>query len=413
MDGKAEHSVDITRPLSGVKILDFSTTLAGPVATRYLSDYGATVIKVETSRRPDTLRTHMPFGPRGPGIDRSAYFALYNAGKLSIALDMEKPGARSVAVRLVRWADILLEAFTPRVMKGWGLSYDEVRTIKPDIIMASQCLQGQTGPHRDHRGYGQMASALTGWYEVTGWPDREPVGPYGAYSDFITWGYLQVLLLAALDHRDRTGEGQYIDVAQYESALNFATTAILDYDANGRVARRNGNRDETMSPHGVFPCAGEDRWCAIAVRDESEWRRFCECMGAPGLADDPRFATLQARKLHEDLLESIVSEWTATKPPEEVQERLQKHGVAAGMVARPDDLFCDPQFAHRTQFMPLEHPELGPHHVITSPFRLSGADNFPSSPAPLLGQHTDLICREFLGMSEDEIAQLAADGVFE
>jgi benzylsuccinate CoA-transferase BbsF subunit len=163
----------------------------------------------------------------------------------------------------------------------------------------------------------------------------------------------------------------------------------------------------------VFPCAGEDRWCAIAVRDESEWRRFCECIEAPGLADDARFASLPARKQNEDALESIVAGWTATMAPEEVQERLQACGVAAGRVARPEDLFSDPQFAHRRQFVPLEHPELGLHQVITSPFRLSGADNFPVAPAPLLGQHTDLICREFLGMSDAEIAQMASEGVFE
>lgn len=404
---------DDSRPLAGVKIVDFSTTLAGPVASRYLADYGATVVKVETAHHPDTLRSHLPFAGRQPGIDRSAYFAVYNAGKLSFALDMTKPGAYAVAVRLVKWADVVLETYTPHVMKSWGLAYEDVRKIKPDIIMASQCLQGQTGPYRDHRGYGQMASALAGWYEVTGWPDGEPVGPYSAYTDFISWGFLLVAILAALEHRERTGQGQYIDQAQYESALTFAATALLDYQVNGRVVTRQGNRDPAMTPHGVFPCLGEDRWCAIAVRNDDDWRALCREMGCPALADDPRFATFLARKANEAELEAIIARWTQTLTPEEVMERLQARGVPAGLVARAQDLFSDPQLQYRQQFVWLDHPEIGPHAVITSPFRLSAAPSFPGRAAPRLGEHTEFICREFLGMSAEEIAELAANGVFE
>ncbi len=401
------------RPLTGVKVFDFTSTVLGPTATRYLADHGATVVRVESLAHPETTRIATPYGGGQPGLNSSGYFATHNAGKLGLTLNMNKPGARRVVERLIRWADVLLESFAPGVMARWGLSYDEVRALKPDIIMASTSLQGQTGPNRSHRGYGQMASAMAGWFELTGWPDGEPVGPYSAYSDFIDWSFLLIAILTALDHRRRTGEGQYLDQSQLESALQFLAPALLDCQANGTVARRDGNRDPHAAPHGVYRCLGEDRWCAIAAATEEEWRSFCGVIGEPAWSREGRFRTLAERKAHEDELDALIEAWTAERRAEDVMAAMQEAGVAAGVVQNAEDLFADPQLAHRGHFAVLDHPEIGPYHIATSCFRLSRCENRPTGPAPLLGEHNALVLKQFLGMSDDEIADLVAEGVLE
>jgi len=267
---KPSSDVAEQQPLSGVKVLDFTNTVLGPTTTRFLADHGATVIKVESIVHPETTRIASPFVGEEPHLDRSGYFATHNAGKLSITLNMNVPEAKAVVHRLIQWADIMMESFAPGIMKKWGLSYTDVKKINPDIIMASTCLQGQTGPSSPHRGYGQMVSAMAGWFELTGWPDGEPVGPYSAYSDFIDWNFFLVSILVALDHRRRTGEGQYIDQSQFESALQFLSPALLDYEVNRRIAKRMGNRDPQAAPHGAYRCLGEDRWCVIAVTNDGE-----------------------------------------------------------------------------------------------------------------------------------------------
>ena len=401
------------RPLTGVKIFDLSSTVLGPTVTRYLADHGATVVRLESITHPETTRIATPFGGNQPGLNRSGYFATHNASKLGITINMKKPKSRAVVERLILWADVMIESFAPGVMARWGLSYDEVKQIKPDIIMASTSLQGQTGPYSSHRGYGQMASAMAGWFELTGWPDGEPVGPYSAYSDFIDWSFLLISILTALDYRRRTGEGQYIDQSQLESALQFLAPAILDYEANGTLARRMGNRDPYAAPHGAYRCLGEDRWCAIAVTSEDEWRAFCQVIGAPAWTADAKFQTLAGRKMHEDELDRLVEAWTETQQAEDVMVMMQAAGVPAGVVQNAEDLFKDPQLAHREHFAVLDHPEIGPYHIATACFRLSECSNKPTSPAPLLGEHNEFVLDQFLGMSKDEIADLVAEGVLE
>lgn len=401
------------RPLAGINIFDFSSTVLGPTVTRYLADHGATVVRVESITHPETTRISNPYGGNVPGINRSGYYATHNAGKLSLTLNMKIPEARLVVDRLIRWADVLIESFVPGVMAKWGLSYDEVRRIKPEIIMASTSLQGQTGPHSSHRGYGQMASAMAGWFDLTGWPDGDPVGPYSAYSDFVDWNFLLLSILTALDYRRRTGEGQYIDQSQLESALQFLAPAILDYEANGNVARRMGNRDPYSAPHGAYRCLGEDRWCAIAVTSEDEWQAFCRVIGAPAWSGEERFQTLTGRKAHEDELDYLVETWTRGQRAEEVMVVMQAAGVPAGVVQNAQDLFEDPQLAHRSHFAVLDHPEIGPYRIATSCFKLSRCQNNPTSPAPLLGEHNEFVLDRLLGMGKDEIADLVAAGVLE
>jgi benzylsuccinate CoA-transferase BbsF subunit len=401
------------RPLTGITVLDLTNTVLGPTTTRYLADHGATVVRVESMAHPETTRISSPFAGNEPHMDKSGYFATHNAGKLSITLNMKKPQARPVIERLIRWADILIESFAPGVMTRWNLSYAEVKKIKPDIIMASTCLQGQTGPRSPHRGYGQMASALAGWFELTGWPDSDPVGPYSAYSDFVDWNFLLISLLSALDYRRRTGEGQYIDQSQLESSLWFMIPALLDFTANGRVSRRMGNKDNDAAPHGVYPCAGDDRWCAIAVTHEDEWAAFCRVMDKPEWIYDDRFNTLVQRKTNEDELDRLIANWTRNEDAEDVMNRLQSAGVPAGIVADAQDLFNDPQLMHREHFKRLDHAQMGPYHIATSPFKLDKCENSPQSPAPLLGEHTEMVLKDFLGMSEEEITDLVVDGVLE
>jgi len=401
------------RPLAGLKVLDFTNTVLGPTTTRYLADHGAIVIKIETTTRPETTRIASPFAGGEPDVNRSGYFATHNAGKLSLTLNMKARGAGSVMKKLIRWADVLVESFAPGVMTRWGLGYQDVRRTNPSIIMASTCLEGQTGPYSAHRGYGQSVSAMAGWFELTGWPDGEPIGPYSAYSDFIDWGYLLTSILAALDYRHRTGKGQYIDQSQFESALQFLAPAILDYESNGRVARRMGNRDLHAAPHGAYRCLGEDRWCVIAVTDEAEWDAFCRTIGEPAWTSEDRYRSFSGRKRHEDELDRLVEAWTREYAAEDVMKKLQAAGVPAGVVQNAEDLFRDPQLKHRRHFAPLDHPEMGRYHISTSVFHLSRCSNGPISPAPLIGEHNEPVLRTILGMHDDEIAALVEEGVLE
>jgi benzylsuccinate CoA-transferase BbsF subunit len=277
--------------------------------------------------------------------------------------------------------------------------------------MLSHCLMGQTGPRANYKGFGVLSAALAGMFEVTGWPDGPPLGPYAAYPDWIAPYFTMMALIGALEHRRRTGEGQYLDQAQIEGAVQFMAPAVLDYGATGHVAGREGNRDPAYCPHGVFPCAGEDQWCAIAVRTEAEWRALCVVIGQPALASDPRYATLAARKAREAELESLISGWTSRLDKRAVMERCQAAGIPAGSIAKPSDLFSDPQLTHRRAFVTRPHAEVGELRVNTMAFQLSEAPVEPRSAGPLLGEHTHAVLRE-LGYSEQEIAGFSADGIF-
>ncbi|HJQ83558.1 MAG TPA: CoA transferase, partial [Candidatus Binatia bacterium] len=279
--------VDDGLPLADLKILDFSWVGVGPITVKYLADHGATVVRVESRARLDVVRLGPPWHDARPGIERSQFYASYNTSKLGLALDLRRPEARDIARRLAAWADLVVESFTPRVMRGWGLAYEDLRTVNPRLVMLSTCLQGQTGPHAEYPGFGQLMAALSGFYEVTGWPDRDPAPPYGAYSDFIVPRLAATVLLAAIDHQRRTGEGQHIDVSQFEAALHFLAPALLAWELDGTVAGRTGNRADHAAPHGVYPCAGDDRWIAISVRGDAEWRAYGEVLGRPAWHDEP------------------------------------------------------------------------------------------------------------------------------
>jgi benzylsuccinate CoA-transferase BbsF subunit len=401
------------RPLDDVKILDFTWVVAAPGASRVLADYGATVVRVETTKRVDTARTFGPFHGNTPGPESSILFQSMNAGKLGVTIDMSKAEGRAVALDLVRWADIVMESFSPRVKRNWSFDYESLRAVKPDIIMLSSCLMGQTGPLSNFAGYGSLAAALSGFYNVTGWPDRAPAGPYNAYTDTIVPRFVVILLLAALDHKRRTGEGQYIDQSHMETALHFLGPALLDFTANGRVELRAGNSDAQMAPHGVYPAAGDDRWVAIACRDDDDWRSLCTAMESHELAADGRYATAGARLERQDELDALVDAWTREREAPEIETALQARGVPCSVVETSPDLFADPQLTHREHFVEVEHPTHGGILVEGSRFRLSRTPAQYARSGPTMGRDNQYVLSELLGYGDDRIAELVSAGALE
>jgi crotonobetainyl-CoA:carnitine CoA-transferase CaiB-like acyl-CoA transferase len=400
-------------PLAGVKIVDLMWVIAGPGATRLLADYGATVVRIETSTRPDACRTLRPHLGGRPGTERSALFHSTNAGKHMLSLDLSKPAGRAVFLDLVRWADVVAESFSPKAMRAWDLDYGALRKVNPDLIMLSSCLMGQTGPHAAFAGFGNLAAAVTGFYDLTGWPDRAPAGPWGAYTDYIAPRYGAIAILAALEHRRRTGEGQYIDLAQGEAALHFLAPAILDYAVNGRVPTRAGNRDPDRAPHGVYPCAGEDRWIAIAVENDTSWRSLCDVVGRPELASDHRYADLSGRLARHDELDALVAAWTSRHDMHVAERILQEHGIAASAVQNAAELAVDPQLVHRGHYRELPHPEAARTVMELSRFHLSRAPARMVREPALTGADNQHVLQEILGYDDERITELVIAGALE
>lgn len=405
--------MDSKAVFSQLKVIDFGTTVVGPSSTRVLADYGATVIKVETNTHVDGLRTSPPYPDGIVGINRSGYFNSYNAGKYSVSLNLKLPKAVEVAKKLVKWGDVVVESYRPGIMEKWGLTYEELRKVKPDLIMVSTNMLGLRGPHSQFRGYGQHGGAIAGWGSTIGWPDRAPLIPFGAYTDYIAGRYVAIAILGALEYRRRTGKGQYIENSQVECSIDFQGPLILDYGVNRRLIHRQGNRNADASPHGAYRCKGEDRWCAIAVATDEEWKSFCRVIGDPSWTKESRFSTHLGRKENEDELDRLVEEWTGQYSPEEVEEKMQRGGVSAGVVKNWADMSRDPQLRYRGHFRELNHTEIGPHTYETYGFRLSKTPGGPVKAAPCLGEHNEYVFTGILGLSPEDFGQLRTEGIFE
>ncbi len=306
-------------------------------------------------------------------------------------------------------------------MRAWGLDYASVVEIRPDVIYFSTCQQGQTGPRAHYAGFGQLAASLSGFYHLTGWPDRGPAGPYGAYSDFVNPPNAVAAIVAALEHRRRTGKGQHLDLSQYECAIQFLAPAVLDHTVNGRVAQRRGNDDDAHAPHGVYPCRQETRsltgpgpsWCAIAVTNEAEWEALCRVMGNPLWTADRRYATFDARRENSAEVDRLLGAWTSQYPAQELMRTLQAAGVPAGAVQSQADLWDDPQLKHRNFFQWLDHAECGPMPYDGLQFLLSRTPGRLRMPHALVGEHNEQVLKEFVGLSDNEVAELIAEGVLE
>jgi crotonobetainyl-CoA:carnitine CoA-transferase CaiB-like acyl-CoA transferase len=376
--------------LEGLKVLDLTWVYAGPLATRMLADFGAQVVKVEGPTRVDASRGGGGFLRQDFGPESSIQYAHFNCGKLGLGLDLSTEGGRRVFVDLVKWADVLVESYTPGVMDDWALGYDALKAVNPALIMLSTSLMGQSGPLSTFAGFGNLAGAVSGFYELTGWPDRSPAGPFLAYTDYIAPRFTVAALLAALDWRRRTGEGQHLDLSQAESSIHFLAPAILDHSVNGAHPTRDGNRDRFLAPHGVFPCAGDDRWVAIACETDGQRAALADEIG--GLAD-----------------EAIV-EWTSVRPVADIEKALQARGVPVHGVQNSGECWTDPQLVHRDHFLTVPHP-VHETCVIEAPrVRLSRTPGRVERTGPTLGEHNDLVLRELLGYGDDEISQLVIDG---
>ena len=390
----------------GTCILELGAGAAGPIASRYFAEQGATVVRVESRSRPEFLRT-MAVAARSPhGLEGNSVFGALNVGKRSIALNLKHPDGLAIGKQLMQWADLILENFAPKAMRGFGLDYETMAKEKHDLVMVSACMNGQTGPHRNYPGFGSQGSALGGFTLLTGYPDREPVGPFGTITDSLAPRFCATSMAAALLYHRRTGRGVHIDLSQVEAAQYSLAPWLLDYAKNGHILERMGNRSPRSAPHGAFPCRGDDRFVALATGSDEEWARLAELMGL----DDPTLATLEARLTRVDEVEAAVAAWTSERTREEVTECLQAEGIEAVPVQDWQDLLDDPQLAERGHFERLSHDVLGECWYQHNGFRLSDAPARYQRPAPILGEHTHEVLSDLLGLSEEKIAEFKQSG---
>ncbi|WP_419930355.1 CaiB/BaiF CoA transferase family protein [Candidatus Poriferisocius sp.] len=397
--------------LDGLKVLDFTWLAAGPLSTRVLADFGATVVKVENNRRLDAMRILPPNIHGRTDPDSGGGFHSACAGKLSLNLDMKHDGARDVAIDLVRWADVVVESFSPRAMPAWGLDFDTLQDVKPDLIMVSSSLFGQDGPYAMMGGVGFMGAALGGFTRLTGWPDRDPTGPWGPYTDYVAPRATIAALLAALDHRRRTGQGQWVDVSQIEASLGFLGPQLVDFALNGTMPEALGNRHPSMAPHGVYAAEGEDSWVAIACRDDHDWTRLCRAIDRDALAADSHLASFVGRKDQEDRVDQIVAKWAASVTSAEAERCLTAAGVPAAAVIDHRTLSTEHQFSHRKHIARVDHPLHEHTYIESTHIGLSRTPGQAGVAGPLLGEHTGLVLRELLGYDERRVRDLVRDGV--
>jgi benzylsuccinate CoA-transferase BbsF subunit len=398
-----------TRAFAGLKVVDFGWGAATPRVTKVLADHGATVLRVESSIRPDGLRRNVPFKDGKRGLNLSAYFAYGSGNKYSFGLNNKGKQARKVLDRLIRWGDIVTENFSAGTMERNGLGFKDLQKINPSVIMFRSCNQGQTGPNAEMRGNGPQLVALSGFTEITGFAGQPPTQPYGGYTDLTGAILGNLALLGAMDYRRRTGKGQEIDTSQIETSVHFMAPLLLDYNLTGHEGERTGNRVGWAAPHGVFRCQGDDNWLAIAIETDGQWKALAGLLGV----SDSRFETFEGRSENQDELEGLISAWTADKDDVALMKQLQSVGVPAGVVNNPAETYEDPQLRHRDFFWMMDHKVMGPALHIGATFKLSQMPAAPIRPTPALGQHTIEFARDTLGFSESEVEEMLADGTLE
>jgi len=379
--------------LNEIRILDFSRVLAGPYATRILADFGAEVIKVQSNKTAT-----------GAEDNKRGYFSTWNRNKRSITLDMSYPEARELALRLVAISDVVIENFSPRVMSNWGFHYQKLKDIRSDLIMLSMSGMGQTGPWKDCVALGPTVQSLGGFTYLTSYEKGPPVGSGYAYADPISGLYGAFAVLAALDYRDRTGRGQYIDLSEYEAVCTLMGPELLNVFANNKDVLPKGNESDHImaAPCGCYQCRGRDRWCVIAVFDEDQWRALCRVLGYPDWTGDKRFSNVLNRKEHSKELDELLEGWTAKRSAEEVMALLQEAGVPSGVVQNAEDLAGDPQLMEREFFVHLKHPTLGDTISDGSPIRFTHNCERKYKASPLLGEDNEYVFRDLLGLSKGE-----------
>ena len=397
------------RLLEGHRVVFFGTIWAGPLAVATLADFGAEVIRVESRTYIDEYR--LLLSPDRQNVEKGPYFHTINRNTLSIALDLSRAKARELAKALVKISDVVVENQSPRVMKEWGLDYPILREVNPALIMASMSGFGQTGPVAYDVAYGPTLSTFSGLAGLVGYAGGPPLGLHRAYNDPAAAMAAVFAIVAALRHRARTGEGQYIDVSQLEAPLTLLGREVMDYTMNRRSAVPQGNRHPSMAPHGYYPCKGEDRWVTIACGTEEEWKALCVATGNPQWIDDPRFADGYQRLKNQGELDRLISEWTVNYAPTEAMETLQKAGVATVPCYSIVDLVADPHAQEQEYFIALPHPAEPDDFVYGNPWRLSETPPEIRRHAPLFGEHNNYVLCELCGIPEEEVASLVQDKV--
>lgn len=397
-------------PLEGIRVADFGWILAAPQCTAWLGVMGAEVIRIESQQRLDIIRFigQDPRNLKGP--DGSPLFNGFNYSKKSVTVNLGHPQGAALAKEIVRQSDIVVENFSGGVMKRWGLSYEDLRQIKSDIVMVSASPVGQYGPDSHCVGWGPITQASAGICHLTGYADGPPVSLGGTWPDYMVGVVLAYVVLAALYHRRQTGQGQYIDLAMAEVVTSMLPEAVMDYTMNGRDQGRQGNHDAKMVPHNVYRCQGNDKWVAIAVETEEEWRSLCQAVNHPEWLEDERFREPHNRKTHEPELDMLLTAWTQERTQTAIMHLLQARGVAATPVYDTEGLILDPQFQHRKYLVTPGHPVTGDHPVSGIPGKYS-AITPRYTPAPCIGQDNEAVFSELLGLSAEEIVRLQEDKV--
>jgi crotonobetainyl-CoA:carnitine CoA-transferase CaiB-like acyl-CoA transferase len=398
-------------PLSGVRVLDFTWAWAGPFGTMQLAHMGAEVLKIESEIRPCITRMIPPFADGQPGPNRAGYFNQYNQGKRSITLNLADPAGLQVAYDLVRHCDVVVENFAGGVSAKMGLGYEKLRAFRADLIMISMSGYGQDGPYRGYLGYGPPAAALSGFFHTMGYEGMGPTELGISYMDPNAGIFAAIAVMAALVHRKKSGQGQYIDQSQFETAVALMGEGLVHYQMTNSDPERAGNHDRSMSPHNTYKAAGDDnKWVSIVVATEEEWRKLCAVIGRAALADDRRFATADARKRNEQELDRIITEWTSNRDRWEVTRALQAAGVAAFPSMSNKDLATDDHLLERAYFAQLDHPVVGQRLHAGIPWRFGQAPGNVAGPAPLRGADTETILTDLLGYSREKIEQLRKAG---
>ena len=412
--------------LERYRIIDMGNVLAGPMVGQFLADMGAQVIKVETRTRLDGTRRGRPIvgediagGDKGKWPELQPLFHCLNRNKLGITVNLKEPQGLALLKELVAVSDVIVNNNSPGVMDRLGLGYEVLKSIKPDIIMASMPGAGESGPLREVLAYASITSALSGLMGLIGYPPGTGDDGEGSLAGQIQGAWCDVLaslttvvaLLAALRHRSVTGEGQYVEVAQLEATVSQLGEAIMEFGMNGNVAGPQGTRHPLMSPHGNYPCLGQDRWVSIAVETEGEWEAFCQAAGNPAWTSNPRFADAYSRSLHSEEMDRHIGEWTRERTPEDAAEVLQSVGVAAMPVMNIEDQFVNSHFRDRGVYREAEHPKVGTEWLPGSPWQLSDTPGEVRHHAPLLGEHNHYVYQELLGYSDQECTALEEAGI--
>ncbi len=404
-------------PLEGIRVCDFTWIIAGPTATRSLADFGAEVIRVEHGQAVDAIRLGRPILGDTPTLNNSGFFNYFNRNKKSVLLNARHPDGMDILRRLIAASDVVIENFSDGVLDSWGLGYDELRAIRPDIIYCSISGFGHSGRDRSFTTWGPTAQALSGLTFMSGLPGKPSAGWGYSFMDHTAGYYAAIAVLAAVHHRNQTGEGQQVDLSQVEDGIVLTGPAVLDYTVNGRRWRRDGMPpgnhawQPAVAPHNTYPCAGDDRWIAIAVMNDAEWSALVRAMDEPSWASEVCFATNAERLANQDTLDDHIAEWTAGQEDYALMALLQAAGVRAAVCQKPSDRVAhDPQFAARNWWTSLPHDELGEARVDGVAPRLSATPGTVRKAAPLLGQHTHEVLAGVLGMSDDEIAEAEATG---